>query len=969
MKLSKILLSLAIAALTLPAAAASYHYESVPGDITGTRIYTLSNGLRVYMSVNKEKPRVTVYIAVRTGSRNDPAETTGLAHYLEHLMFKGTQRYGTSDLAKEKPYLDDIRSRYEEYRKETDPEVRKRLYHGIDSVSQLAAQYNIPNEYDKLMAQMGSEGSNAYTSNDVTCYQENIPSNEIENWAKVQADRFQNMVIRGFHTELEAVYEEKNISMAKDNAKLYDALSALLFPTHPYGTQTTIGTQDHLKNPSIVNIENYFHQYYCPNNVAICMAGDFDFESTIAIIDKYFGTWKPNAGLTRPEFAPLKPLASVKDSVVYGDEAPFLGMGWRFDAARSAQCDTLGVVSSILYNRNAGLLDLNLNQKMKVLYAQAGQGEMCDYSSLQVYAYPKEGQTLDDVRQLILAEVAKLRRGEFSDQLLSSVISNEKRQWNEAAESNRYRVSMMVDAFINGKKWDDMAHFIDRIKGITKQQVIDFANKYLRDDNYVYVYKQVGEDKTLKKIEKPAITPIPANANKMSDFVREVVNTQVEPIQPRFVDFKTDMSTLSTKKGIPVLYKQNTENGIFTLVYLYDFGTEADKRMGMAMDYLDYLGTDKMTNAEFKQQMYALACDYSFSAQSSRCYITLHGLSENMGKAIALVENLMSNAKVDQKVYYDNVSNILKDRADSKSNQRQNFIRLQAYGMFGPYNVSRNILSEAELKGTNPQVFVDLVKKLSTYQHTILYYGPATERQFVADVEKFHKTAKTLLPVPANKDYMEELTPRNEVYIAPYDAKNIYMMQYHNEGRPFSPDHAPVIALFNAYFGGGMNAIVFQELRETRGLAYSAGAYYAQPSRKGHSEYASTSIITQNDKMMDCINEFNRLLDTIPQSQAGLDLAKASLRKSLASDRTTKMDILWLYLYYKRLGINEDLNEKIYNELPKLSLQDIVNFEKETMANKPYRYIILGNEKELDMKSLEKVGTIHRLTTEEIFGY
>ena len=270
----------------------SKKYQTVDGDMMKTRIYTLDNGLKVYLSVNAEKPRIQTYIAVRTGSKNDPAETTGLAHYLEHLMFKGTKQFGTNNPEAEAPLLDEIEQRYEAYRKLTDPEARKKAYHEIDSVSQVAAKYFIPNEYDKLMAAIGANGTNAFTSNDVTCYVEDIPSNEIDNWAKIQADRFQHMVIRGFHTELEAVYEEYNIYLTDDGDKIWSAIGKKLTPTHPYGTQTTIGTQEHLKNPSITNIKNYFNKWYVPNNVAICMAGDFDPDKTIAIIDKYFGGWK-----------------------------------------------------------------------------------------------------------------------------------------------------------------------------------------------------------------------------------------------------------------------------------------------------------------------------------------------------------------------------------------------------------------------------------------------------------------------------------------------------------------------------------------------------------------------------------------------------------------------------------------------------------------------------------------------------
>lgn len=395
---------------TLTAQAQRYSYESVPGDPMQTRIYTLKNGLKIYLSVNKEKPRVQTYIAVRTGSRNDPKETTGLAHYLEHLMFKGTTHFGTSNAEAERPYLDSIEARFEQYRHITDPKARKQRYHQIDSISQLAARYNIPNEYDKMMTAIGSEGTNAYTSNDVTCYVENIPSNEIDTWAKVQGDRFQNMVIRGFHTELEAVYEEYNISLSNDWRKMYAALFAKLFPTHPYGTQTTLGRGEHLKNPSIVNIKNYFHKYYVPNNVAICMSGDLDPDKTVAVIDKYFGSWKPSVHIDVPQYAAQPVLTAPADTTVIGKEAPMFFMGWRAEAANSQQIDTLEVIAQLLSNGRAGLFDLDLNQKMKVQDVGAGVNDMTDYSVFYLYGQSKAGQTLPEVRSLALAEIEKLKK-------------------------------------------------------------------------------------------------------------------------------------------------------------------------------------------------------------------------------------------------------------------------------------------------------------------------------------------------------------------------------------------------------------------------------------------------------------------------------------------------------------------------------------------------------------------------------
>lgn len=963
----KLIITVLFMTLGMSAGAKDYKYQTVGGDLMKTRIYTLDNGLKVYLSVNEDAPRIQTYIAVRTGSRNDPAETTGLAHYLEHLMFKGTRLFGTNDPDREAPLLDEIEARYEKYRRLTDPQQRRQAYHGIDSVSQIAAQYFIPNEYDKMMASIGAEGTNAYTSNDVTCYTEDIPSNEVENWLKIEADRFQNMVIRGFHTELEAVYEEYNISLAKDSWKAYDALFALAFPKHPYGTQTTLGTQEHLKNPSITNIKNYFNRYYVPNNTAICMAGDMNPDEVIALIDKYFGSWKPDKNLSRPEYPALEPITAVRDTTVLGQEAENLMMAWRFKGAADPQADTLEVISQILANGKAGLFEVNLEQKMLAQSVGAFYYGLNDYSGLVINGKPKDNQSLEELRGLILGEIGKLKRGEFPDDLLPAVVNNMKLAHYKGLKSNEYRADAFVDAFINGKKWEDVAGQYGRRSGITKQQIIDFASRYL-NDNFVCVYKKTGNDTTVKKIEKPTITPIPTNRDMSSKFLEEIKNAETTEIQPRFIDFDKDM-TVSKIKNLPLLYKHNDEDDLFNLTFHYDFGTEAGKGLDLVPGYLYYIGTDKKTSAEIKEGFYKLACNYSVKVSPNTLKINLSGLNENLPQALALLEDFIQNARGDRESYDKFVDLLLKARRDQKTVQGSNFSALIEYGKYGPYNSRRNILSEEELRAADPQMLPDMLKTLNGTEHTVMYYGPYTEKQLASLIAKEHKTARKLAPVPAGKEYTEQLTPHNETYIAPYDAKNIYMIQYHNEGRQWNPEEAPVKALFNQYFGGGMNTVVFQELRESRGLAYSAFAAYYEPWRKNHPEYFQTYIISQNDKMADCIKVFNSIIDSIPQSQTAFEIAKQSLTKSLQSQRTLRFNILNAYINARLLGISYDINGKIYNALPSLTLSDIVRFEQQNMANKPYRYIILGDEKELDMETLEKTGPVKRLTTEEIFGY
>ena len=965
MKIKQILLVFGLLAV-LPLSARDY--EQVAGDLTKTRIYTLDNGLKIYLSVNKEKPRIQTYIAVRTGSKNDPAETTGLAHYLEHLVFKGTKQFGTNNPTVEAPLLDEIEQRYEVYRTLTDPAARKQAYHEIDSVSQLAAKYFIPNEYDKLMAAIGAQGTNAFTSDDVTCYTEDIPSNEIENWAKIQADRFQHMVIRGFHTELEAVYEEYNLYLTDDGDKIFSALGKKLTPTHPYGTQTTIGTQDHLKNPSITNIKNYFTKWYVPNNVAICMAGDFDPDKTVAILEKYFGQWKPGADVRQPVFPVQKPLTAPSDTTIIGQQAEQVWMGWLAKKASDLQCDTLAVIEDMLSNGKAGIFDLNLNQQMKVQMAGGGVQTQQDYSRFLLIGMPKPGQTLEEVRQLMLAELDNLKKGNFSDDLLPSVINNKKLSYQKALDNNLWRVRQHMNAFINGESWQQHTAQIDRISRMTKQQIVDFANRFFTN-GYATVFKRQGVDSLQKKIDKPAITPIPTNRDQVSQFVKDIQSSKVEPIEPQFVDFKRDLTVTKTKKKLPLLYNQNTDNQLYNLTFRYDFGNEADNRYATAANYLDYVGTDKLTAAEIKQQFYKLACNYSINVHADILNISLSGLDENMLPALQLLEQVLQHAKADQQSYDQFVAITLKDRNDAKSNQRSCFQYLYQYGIYGPHNQWRDEMTAEQLRSADPQQLLDLLKGLSSLQHTVLYYGPKTEKELDNCLTKNYKTAKKLGTVPEGKPYITQPTPQNEVWIAPYDAKNIYMRMYHNEGRDFNPDETATVTLFNEYYGGGMNGIVFQELREARGLAYSASALYARVSKKNQKEYYYTNIITQNDKMMDCVRQFHQILDTIPQSEAAFRIAKDAVQKQLASQRTTKFGIISHYLNMQRLGLDYDINEKVYRDLQNITLQDIVRFEQQQMAHKPYRYLILGDEKELDIPALEKIAPIRRLTLEEIFGY
>ena len=607
---------------------------------------------------------------------------------------------------------------------------------------------------------------------------------------------------------------------------------------------------------------------------------------------------------------------------------------------------------------------------MKVMGASAQLSSNHDYGMFYLYGLPKEGQDTKEVRRLMLGEIEKLKNGQFSDDLLPSAVNNMKLKYYQSLRKNDERADRFVNAFINDKQWDDEVHSLDRIAKMTKSQIVDFANRFFTD-GYVTVFKAQGNDTTIHKIEKPHITPIPTNNDKQSEFLKEIVNAKPEPIQPKFVDFKRDLTVARTKKGLDYLYKKNTSDDIFSLTYHYPFGSESDNQYAVAADYLSYVGTDKLSNEKIQQQFFKLACSYKVSVSDDAINISISGLNSNMPAAVRLLENVLTSAKADKESYDKYVGIVLKARADAKGEQRANFSALTMLGEYGAYNPQLNDMSEKQLRDADPQALLDKLKNLNRYRATVMYFGPSDMKTVDGIVSAAHATPRKFLQEPEAKPYLHQATDKTEVWVAPYDAKNIYMTMYHAEGKKWTPEKAAIELLFNEYFGGGMNAIVFQELREARGLAYSAGARYTAPSAYPYKDMESftTYIITQNDKMMDCVNEFNNLLNDTPSREAGFKLARQSLIKSLSTARTNYENVFWRWLEAKKKGIDYDIRQKIYETLPKLTLNDVINFARENIANKPYRYLILGNEKDIDMDALQKLGPVRRLTTEEIFGY
>lgn len=943
------------------------NYETVENDPTNTRIYTLDNGLKVYLSVNKEAPRLQTSIAVRAGSKNDPSTATGLAHYLEHMLFKGTDKYGTLNYEAEAPLLNQIDSLYEVYRGTTDEASRTMLYAQIDSVSQVASTYAIANEYDKMVSEMGAKGTNAYTSQEETVYINDIPTNQLEKWVKLEAERFRNPQLRLFHTELEAVYEEKNRSLDNDGSIAFETLMANLFPNHQYGQQTTIGTVEHLKNPSLTEIKKYFNANYVPNNMAICLAGDFDPDKVIGLIKEHWGAFESKEVL-KFEVAQEAPISSPIVKEVQGPDAEYMYMAYRFDGVDSKDAQMIQLCDMILANSTAGIIDLNLNQQQKVLNASSFTYVLTDYSSHILSGSPKLGQSLEEVKDLLLAQIDSLKAGAFPDWLPEACINDLKINRVRQFDNNRGRTSLMVDAFIQQRDWATAVGEIDRLKQFSKEDIINFAKENYKD-NYVAVYKKTGEKEQKVSVVKPAITPVKVNREDASPFLNEITGMSFDPIEPAFLDYSNDIEESTMDNGITIRSVKNETNGLFSLYYLFDMGTFHNDKIDLALDYLPFLGTSKYSPSEIQQEFYKIGCEFSVFAGEDRSYVIMSGLDENFEKGIQLFEHLLADAQKEEEALKNMVGNIMKDRADAKLSKRNIlFGAMQSYAQYGENSTFKNILSEEELNQLTADELVDIIRTLTSYEHRILYYGPKTQEELKTSLKENHKTPSTFTAIPESKTFVEQDNEGTKVYVVDYEMQQAEIMLL-SKKELYNPKTVAAVAIFNEYFGGGMGSIVFQEMRESKALAYSVYSVFRSPSDSAKAHYAMAYIGTQADKLEEAMAGMMDLLNNMPESEKSFELAKKAAIEKIRTERITKASKIFNYETALKRGVDHDLREDIYKAIPNMTIADLKAFHEAYIKNGDYNIMVIGKKEGLNTPALENYGPVKTLSLEDVFGY
>ncbi|MFN3772902.1 M16 family metallopeptidase [Cloacibacterium normanense] len=947
------------------ASSGGYTYKYVTNDPAKARFYTLKNGLTVILSPTNKDPRIQAYVAIKAGSKTDPATNTGLAHYLEHMLFKGTDKYGSLDWSKEKVELEKIDALYEQYNSTKDEVQRKAIYKKIDSVSGVAAKYAIANEYDKMMSAMGAQGTNAFTSFEQTVYTDDVPSASLDKYLAVQAERFRNPVLRIFHTELEAVYEEKNRTLDNDGRKVSETLFSNLFQKHNYGLQTTIGTVEHLKNPSLIEIRKYFNKYYVPNNMGIILSGDFNPDEVIAKVDKAFSYMQPKP-FDKYTFQPEDAITAPIVKEIVGPDAENLTIGYRLPGNKDKDALLADLVGQILTNGRAGLLDLNLVKKQKLLRASAFTYSLIDYGILYLSAAPTSGQSLEDVKALVLNEIENLKKGNFDDQLITSIINNIKK--NKIYETEKYgdRASVLMDAFTSELDWRDQVAYVNDLSKIKKEDIVAFANKYF-GDNYVAVLKRKGESPATVKIEKPSITPVETNPDKQSAFVKTINEMPATAAKPVFLDYKKDIQKSKLGKA-EVLYVPNKDNDIFRLSYRYKIGSLNDKKQGLASQYIQFLGTDKMTAEEISKAFYKIACSFNVSTGEEYTTVNIEGLQENFENAVKLYEEVVNNVKADEKALAALKARLNKARKDAKANKGAILQGLTSYALYGSENKFNNVLTNEELNAVTAQELVDRIKNLNNYEQTVIYYGPTPVYNVVSQLKTLHQVPANFAVAAPAKTFKQEVPAKNQVLFADYDMVQAETRWIRNT-ETYNPEKTTMVNVFNNYFGGGMGSLVFQTIRESKALAYSTYGYYVQPQKKDQDYYLLGYVGSQADKFNDATVAMNELLTKMPELPKNLELAKNQVKKDIQTERITQDGIIYNYLNAKNLGLSDDIRKKMYETVDKITMADVKKFHQNYFSGKPYTYAIVASEKRVSMDDMKKLGEVKKLSLEEIFGY
>ncbi len=917
------------------------------------KTYELDNGLKIYLSKNEKEPRIQTYIGVKVGSKNDPSHVTGLAHYLEHMMFKGTSKIGTDNWQEEKKVIQEITNLYELRSKEVNEEIRTQIYKEIDSLSSVASQFAIANEYDKLIAEIGGQGTNAYTSMDQTVYLTNIPSGELRKWAKIEAERFNELVLRIFHTELEAVYEEFNIGQDSDNDRVFKALTKNLFPNHPYGTQSTIGKAEHLKNPSMVEIEKFFNKYYVPGNMVIALSGDINYEETIETIAKEFSILKSKE-VTKDEFT-ADNLDSIKHINLIGNENSEILIAYKLNGLNKDDNVNIEVIDRMFTNGYAGLIDVNLLSKQKVQDAYSFLWSNNDYSLLIFGATPKYRQSLEDVENLLIAEINKLKNGQFNEWLPQACLNDIRKDNLQSINENTFRANELLNTGIYDKKTANYLNRFDSKLKISKEGILGFVNSNFEDE-YVVIKKEKGEAVSVK-VKAPKINPITLRKNVNSEFYTQIKNEKSLESIPDFIDFK---KIISKNKIGDYNYIKNTENDLFSLNIVYEFGSYDEPLMELAVEYLKTIGSSTKTNDVINTELFKNGVSWNIHTNNKTMVLKIEGLSSNYKSSVTEIFNLINNPKSDSKSFYELIRSKKKKRKDLEFDKSyllwEALLGKVQFSSDNPYISS---FSNEELSRIKESDLIEAIKSLLKKQHEVFYYGPLTTWDFkVQSAELFSKTSKNMRI--NHKDILDNKTSK-QVHFVNHNMVQSELLFVAQKSK-LNQNNYVFNELFNAYY----RTLAFREIRESKALAYSTYVTINEAKTKGHNDYIYAYVGCQVDKFPSALATMESLLKTSPTDKLLFEEVKTKLIKKIKSKRFKNTQIYWEWKKLERKGFDSDIYKKALKEIEAMKFEDFSRTFDAQVKDLSYSLLVLGDRKEIDLKALGNYGPVNTYSKNEI---
>ncbi|SDB88850.1 M16 family metallopeptidase [Williamwhitmania taraxaci] len=927
--------------------------------------HKLSNGLTVFLNEDHTSSKVFGAVVVKAGGVNDPKDATGIAHYFEHMMFKGTDKIGTTNWEKEKVYLDSISSCYDQLGATTDEAKRYEIQRHINKLSLAASDYAIPNEVDKLLKKIGGKGINAYTSFEQTVYHNSFPANQLDKWLDIYAERFRNPVFRLFQSELETVYEEKNMSMDNPLGKFMETLMQKSFPGHPMGEQTILGKIEHLKNPSLNKMRKFYETYYVANNMALVLSGDFDTKEALAFIEQKFSGW-PNRELpAKPTYAiaPFvgRELVSVKETPVK------VGLlGFRTVSQNNPDQLALELCNDLLSNRaSTGLLD-KLRMDNKVMMAMAQNMSVSDVGIQQFIIVPKlVGQSLETAEGLVLAEVNKLKSGDFDEALIESAKTNHVKNFDQSLEEVDSRGNYIVNAFVTGKTWEEYLQENEDFGKLTKEDVMRVANKYF-GDNYLALFSKMGFPKKEKLAKPPYDAVVPKNTEAKSDFA-QMLDSKPETIAtPRFIEFGKDVQLADLSSNNHFYYTENPINKVFNLTLKYGVGSYKYPVLNQAAQYMDLIGTETKDFQTYKNELQKLGASVSFSTTNGYLSVDIDGFDDKLPQTLALVNELLTKPKADPKQmekFIEEAKMNFKMESKDPSTLAE---ALREYGMYGDNSSYLKRLSLKEIKKLTGDSLISAFKVAQRYEAEIHYSGTVPFEQIQETIKK--NIALAVNPIKSESPVSLVLKPYAENTILLLNDKKAIQSKVYiiRDGKVNNDQERIMAAAFNNYFGGDMSSLVFQEIREFRSLAYTAYANYRNPFYKGEKSYLTGFVSTQSDKTIDAMNAMFTLLDTMPSRVERLPEIKASLVQSINTGNPSFRDKSTNVENWRKQGYSDDPRKVSLEVFKNLQFSDIENFYINNVKGRPSLITINGDGKRIDMKKLQRFGKIVEVKKNQI---